>query len=92
VYVESALGEEQAGFRPGKSTIYQLFTMRQILEKSKEHNQKVFINFIDVKHAFDSIWHDGMWRVMQNAAIAEQLIKLVQARHISKIIKCHTSR
>jgi len=46
-YVERTLGEEQARSRPGKSTINQLFTMRQILEKSIEHNQKVFINFVD---------------------------------------------
>jgi hypothetical protein len=63
--------------------------MRQILEKSIEHNQKVFINFIDFKQAFDSIWHDGMWRVMQNAGIPEQLIKLVQViyRKSSSAIK-----
>jgi len=62
--------------------------MRQILE-SIEHNQKVFINFIDFKQAFDSIWHDGMWRVMQNAAIPEQQIKLVQGiyRKSSNVIK-----
>jgi len=62
-YVESALGEEQAGFRPGRRTIIdQLFTMRHtcILEKSIEHNQKVFINFLDFKQAFDSIWHNGV--------------------------------
>ena len=38
-----------------KHIIDQLFTMRQILEKGIEHNQKVFINFIDLKQAFDSI-------------------------------------
>jgi len=71
-----------------RSTIDQLFTMRPILEKSIEHNQKVFINFIDFKQAFDSIWHDGMWRVMQNTGIPEQLY----TRDISKIIKFHKGR
>src|SRR6218665_2085429 len=72
-----------------RSTIDQLFTMRPILEKSIEHNQKVFINFIDFKHAFYSIWHDGMWRVMQHAGIAEQRIKLIQGiyRKSSSAIK-----
>jgi len=33
-YVERALGEEQAWLRPERSTIDQLFTMIQILEKT----------------------------------------------------------
>lgn len=49
-----------------------------MLEKSMEHNLQVFTNFIDFKEAFDIIWHDKMLRVMQNAEMLRQLIKLVQ--------------
>ena len=56
--------------------------MRQIL-KSTEHNQKVLVNFIGLKQAFDSIWHDGMWIVMQNEGMPEQVIKSnVLQKHI----------
>lgn len=60
-YAERAFGKKQAGSRPGRSTIDKLFTMRHTREKCiyKEHNQKAFINFLDFKQAFYSIWHEG---------------------------------
>jgi hypothetical protein len=77
-YVEEFLGEEQAGFRSGRSTIDQIFTMRQIMEKATEHNQDLFINFIDFRQAFDCIWHEGIWRTMQHAGIPEKMIAMVK--------------
>lgn len=77
-YVEEVLGEEQAGFRPGRSTIDQLFTIRQILEKYIETNNTCYINFIDYKQAFDSVWHVGLWQAMRNFGIEEKLINLIQ--------------
>ena len=46
-YVESCLTEEQAGFRPGKSTMNQLFVIRQISEKYFDRNRTLYNNFID---------------------------------------------
>jgi len=62
----TTLGEEEAGFRRGRSTIIidQLFTIDRYL-KNLEFNQKDFINFIGFKQAFDSIWHDGMPEQLQ---------------------------
>jgi len=59
--VERALGEEQAGFRPRRSTIDQLFTMRQILEEDRR--QPEIHRF--KKQSINTKWHDAMWRVMQ---------------------------
>ena len=60
--VERALAEEQAGFRPGRGTTDQIFTIRQITEKYLEHNKPCNFNFIDFKQAFDSIWQEGLWQ------------------------------
>jgi hypothetical protein len=45
----------QAGFQSGKSTTEQLFTLRQILEKSNEFNITTHHLFIDFKAAYDNI-------------------------------------
>lgn len=39
---ESIIGEYQAGFRPGRSTTEQLFTVRQVCEKFWEYNIDIY--------------------------------------------------
>ena len=85
-FVERALGEEQAGFRPARSIIDQLFTMRQILESID--NQIVFTNFIDCKQAFESIWNVETDTECRNARATEQTSR----RDILKVIECHKCR
>lgn len=78
-YVEEAVAEEQAGFRPGRGTVDQLFTIRQIAEKYIEHNQPCYFNFIDFKQAFDSIWQEGLWQSLRAHGIPEKMIRLIKS-------------
>ena len=50
-HVESKLGHYQAGFRPRKSMINQIFGLRQILEKIKEFRMSIHLIFVDFKSA-----------------------------------------
>src|SRR5207245_10078628 len=59
---DEILGEEQAGLRPGRSTIDQIFTLRQMAERCTEYNQDIFNCYINLKKAFKSIWRKGIWR------------------------------
>ena len=43
------LAEERAGFRPGRSTVEQIFNSRVIKEKQLQHQCDMFHNFIDFK-------------------------------------------
>ena len=55
-YTELIIGEEyQAGFRTGKSTIDQIFTVKNLLEKAWEHNVEIHQIFVDFQKAYDSI-------------------------------------
>ena len=54
-HVESIIGEWQHGFRPGKSTIDLIFTIKMILEKSREWGKEKFALFIDMEKALDRV-------------------------------------
>src|ERR1700733_229235 len=77
-YVEQAMSEEQAGFRKGRSTINQIFVIRQISEKYIEKNRTLYNNFIDYKQAFDSVWQEGLWRTLRYHGIPEELVVLIE--------------
>ncbi|KAI8509548.1 hypothetical protein Bbelb_133960 [Branchiostoma belcheri] len=76
---EMLLAEEQAGFRPGRSTTEQILNCRLIIEKHLQHQRDLFHNFIDFKKAFDRVWHDGLWWVLRGFNIKEGLVQIVKA-------------
>ncbi|KAK2192856.1 hypothetical protein NP493_21g04010 [Ridgeia piscesae] len=50
---EKIIAEEQAGFRPGRSTTEQIFNLGILCEKYLQHQQDLYHVFIDFKKAFD---------------------------------------
>ena len=55
--------ESQCGFRSNRSTIDMVFTLRQLKEKCREKNMSLYIAFVDLAKAFDSISRVGLYRV-----------------------------
>ena len=76
--IDDKLREEQAGFRRGRSTTEQLFTLRNILEQCNEWNAPLFINYVDFEKAFDSIHRNSLWSIMKHYGIPEKLIKMIK--------------
>jgi hypothetical protein len=78
-HIESHLSEEQAGFRPDRSTVEQIFVWRQLAERYIEAQHGELVNvFIDFKKAFDRVWHAGMLRVLQHYNIPRKLTAMIQ--------------
>lgn len=50
-YADKIVGDDQAGFRRNTSTIDQIFSLRQILEKKLEYSKPVHNVFIDFTKA-----------------------------------------
>jgi sorting nexin-29 len=78
-YAENILGEYQGGFRAGRSTTDQLFTVKQILEKWWEFSINVYQIYVDFKQAYDSIQLEKLYRIMHEFSIPNKLIRLVRA-------------
>jgi len=53
--VEDFVADSQCGFRVGRGCIDIIFCVRQIVENTFEHCSKVFLLFIDLRKAYDSV-------------------------------------
>ncbi len=63
-YVEQndKLSENQAGFRPGRSTSDHLFVIKSLVNKYLKLQKKtLYCCFIDFSKAFDTVWRNGMF-------------------------------
>src|SRR6218665_3676364 len=80
--MDERLRQEQAGFRPERSCCEQIFTLRQIIEKTVIKNETpMLINFVDFKKAFDSVHRESLWKIMKSYGIPQRIIDIIQNFH-----------
>jgi hypothetical protein len=72
------LPEEQAGFRPGRSTRDQTYILREALDSRKAAGKRTFLCFVDLSNAFPSAWQDGMWFRLREAGIKGKLFRSIR--------------
>ena len=76
---EMIIAEEQTGFRPGRSTNEQIFSLRILCERYLQHQQDLYHVFVDFKKAFDRVWHAALWSTMKLCNINANLIKVIES-------------
>jgi len=77
-YTREIIGEYQAGFTSGKSTVDQIHTIKQIVEKSHEFDIDVHLLFVDFKQAYDSVNRGRLWKAMTQLGIPTKLVRLIK--------------
>ena len=75
--IDPQLHNEQAGFRKGKSCSDHIFTLRQILEQSKEWNTTLYATFIDLEKAFDSVHRESLWKILRHYGIPSKIVNII---------------
>lgn len=76
------MSESQFGFRAGRGTTDAIFVARQILEKAKEHNVPIHINFEDFKAAFDTVLREALWKFMRSVGVNQRIIDIVKRMYL----------
>lgn len=76
--LEAYQPEEQVGFRRNKSTLNNLQTVNQLIEKANEYNIELFLCFVDFNKAFDSLEHSSIWEALEEAGVEKDYIDVIK--------------
>ena len=79
------LVREQIGFIPKFSTCDHIFVLNQLLTKYLSKGKRIFACFIDLKKAFDSIWHDGLLYKLAKNGITGKFFDIIKAIYSSSL-------
>ena len=79
--VEDVLADSQCGFRSGCGCVDMIFCARKLMEKAREHRSDLFMLFVDLRKAYNSIPRQALWQVLHKYGIPTQLIQLIQSLH-----------
>ena len=73
-YAEENIKEYQCGFTWNRSTTDEIFTLRQILEKTLEYGVATHHLFVDFQSAYDSINRKMLYRAVKELNIPSKLV------------------
>ena len=79
-YLNPEIAEEQFGFTAGKGTTDAILVARNIIQKvaKKDDENQVWFLFIDYTKAFDSVYHDVLWRTLKECGAPRHLVWLIE--------------
>ena len=76
--VDPQLPREQAGFRPGRSTVEQVVKLTEDIETAFENRKKCGAVNVDLSAAYDTVWHRGL---------ALKMLQLIPNKHMVQFIR-----
>jgi hypothetical protein len=77
-FLKKGIRMEKAGFRPGRSCVDQINTLRMIIEQSDEINAQLCMLFVDFHVAFDSLKRECIWRYLRNRGLPEKIVNIIK--------------
>ncbi|RYA71702.1 hypothetical protein DD592_26400 [Enterobacter cloacae complex sp. 2DZ2F20B] len=77
-HMEKIVGEYQVGFRKNRSTVDQIFILKQLQEVHYEQGINLYLLFIDFKKAYDTVNRKELLEAMKELGVLRKLIKLTK--------------
>ena len=73
--------ESQCGFRSGRGTTDMVFALRQIQEKCRLYSEDLYLLFIDLTKAFDTVNRQGLWAILEKVGCPKHFVNLIRSFH-----------
>ena len=78
---EGLMPETQCGFRANRSTVDMIFAARQLMEKCREQRRDLYVAFVDLSKAFDSVDRELLWSILQKSGCPPRYTQVVRELH-----------
>ena len=75
------LPEEQCRFRPDRSTTVMMFVVRRLQEIGPKAGVSLFMCFIDLQKAYDTVDRTLLWQVLTRIGVSPQMIAVILQLH-----------
>ena len=75
------LPKEQCGFRPARSTVDMLFVVRRLQELARARKIPLYMCFIDLLKAYDSVDRELLWLVLAHFGVPEKMSTVIRQFH-----------
>ena len=82
----------QIGFMPKNRTTDHILVLKTIIDSFKRSKKTLYLCFIDLQKAFDTIYHDGLIHKLQSLNFSNKFIKIIQAMYNDMTAKIKTSK
>jgi Reverse transcriptase (RNA-dependent DNA polymerase) len=76
--LEHKIGEYQAGFRPGRSCVEQIFNLKTIFKHKAIRNAPIVCTFVDFKKAYDSVDRQALFNILEELGLDSKTLQLIK--------------
>ena len=82
----NTVSDAQFGFKKGFSTVDAIYTLHSLIQNMLNNNKRLYCAFVDLKKAFDSVYHNALWLKLYKLGINGNLLRIIRAMYNS--VKC----
>jgi hypothetical protein len=84
--VKDLTGEDQSGFRAGRSCVDNLFVLQQLIEKRTSVGEETHLALIDLEKAYDSaVPRCRLWEILTEISTDPELVEVVMEIYVNNI-------
>ena len=87
IELNKLLADTQMGFRRGRSTVDALQLITGEISKALTNKTFCIVVYLDIKGAFDAIWHEGLLFKLKKIGERDQVLKWIQSYLKSRKVK-----
>ena len=73
--------EAQAGFRPGMSTVDNIFVLHSLITHFINRGKKLYCCFIDFTKAFDYVVRDNLWFKLVKLGLRGNILNIIKSMY-----------